>query len=151
MILTGLRTGLRIGELRALRWQDVDLVAGRLSVRQAAAKNDVGTPKSGRKRTIELGRDIQGALKKHRHLRGELVFGQPDGRMLTENECSSALPRRQARARRSNTRTRRPQRSSRVGTRPVRLPDLLERNHDRSAHHRHRHRKWHRERRACAS
>jgi integrase len=93
MMLTGLRTGLRIGELRALRWQDVDLVAGRLSVRQAVAKNDLGTPKSGRKRTIELGRDIQAALKKHRHLRGELVFCQPDGRMLTENECKHPMRR----------------------------------------------------------
>jgi integrase len=86
MIMTGLRTGLRIGELRALRWVDVDLVAGRLTVRHAVAKNDVGTPKSGRKRTIELGHEIAAALKKHRHLRGELVFCGADGRMLTDNE-----------------------------------------------------------------
>jgi integrase len=93
MIMTGLRTGLRIGELRALRWEDVDLVAGRLTVRRAVAKNDVGTPKSGRKRTIELGHEIQAGLKKDRHLRSELVFCCDDGLMLTENECKHPMRR----------------------------------------------------------
>jgi integrase len=37
MVLVALRTGLRHGELLALRWQDVDLVAGRLMVRQAVS------------------------------------------------------------------------------------------------------------------
>jgi integrase len=98
MILTALRTGLRIGELRALRWQDVDLVAGVLTVRRSASKDDVGTPKSGRKRSIELGREISAALKKHRHLRGELVFCHPTGRMLTENECKHPIRRACTRA-----------------------------------------------------
>jgi len=34
MILVGLKTGMRQGELLAQRWQDVDLIAGRLTVRQ---------------------------------------------------------------------------------------------------------------------
>ena len=37
MILTGLKAGLRLGELIALRWEDIDLVAGRLMVRRAVA------------------------------------------------------------------------------------------------------------------
>lgn len=31
MVLVALRTGMRMGELIALRWQDVDLVAGKIS------------------------------------------------------------------------------------------------------------------------
>jgi integrase len=91
MMLVALRTGLRIGELRALRWQDVDLVAGKLLVRKAAAKQIVGSPKSRRSREVELGREVRDALKAHRHLRGELVFCHETGRMLTENECKHPL------------------------------------------------------------
>ena len=91
MMLTALRTGLRIGELRALRWQDVDLVAGKLLVRKAAAKQIVGSPKSRRSREVELGREVRDALKAHRHLRGELVFCHETGRMLTEDECKHPL------------------------------------------------------------
>src|SRR5262249_21687739 len=34
MVTTALKTGLRIGELRALKWEDVDLVTGQLHVRR---------------------------------------------------------------------------------------------------------------------
>ncbi len=91
MILVALRTGLRQGELLALRWQDVDLVAKRLSVRQAAAGGIIGTPKSGRRREIELGEEVLTALKDHRHLRGELVFCHETGRLLRANECKHPL------------------------------------------------------------
>jgi integrase len=91
MLLTAMRTGLRIGELRALRWQDVDLVAGKLLVRKAVAKQIVGSPKSRRSREVELGREVRDALKAHRHLRGELVFCHETGRMLTEDECKHPL------------------------------------------------------------
>ena len=52
MVLVALRTGMRMGELIALRWQDVDLVAGKITVRQNAVKGKIGTPKSGKEREI---------------------------------------------------------------------------------------------------
>jgi integrase len=91
VIVTALRTGLRMGELRALRWQDVDLVARKILVRRAASKNDVGTPKSGRAREVELGTEVLSILKAHRHLRGELVFCKTNGGMYTENEMKHPL------------------------------------------------------------
>ncbi len=74
MILTALRTGMRHGELIGLRWEDVDLVAGRITVRQNVVDGKIGTPKSGKPREIPLGVEVRTALKEHRHLRGPLVF-----------------------------------------------------------------------------
>jgi integrase len=45
MVLVALRTGMRMGELIALRWQDVDLLAGKVTVKQNAVKGRLGTPK----------------------------------------------------------------------------------------------------------
>jgi integrase len=93
MILVALRTGLRFGELIGLRWQDVDLVAGRIMVRQNIVKGIVGTPKSGHAREIPLGDDVLKALKSQRHLRGPLVFCNMDGGVFTVGEPRYALER----------------------------------------------------------
>jgi integrase len=84
MILVALKTGLRQGELLALRWTDVDLVAGYLMVRQSVTRGIVSTPKNGKWRKIPLAPLVLGALNAHRHLRGKLVFCAEDGRMLTK-------------------------------------------------------------------
>lgn len=84
MITVALKTGLRLGELLALRWDDVDLVVGRLMVRRAAARGLIGTPKSGRSREIPLSMDALRALKAHRHLKGDLVFSDEKGQLLVK-------------------------------------------------------------------
>jgi len=91
MLLTALRTGMRHGELLALRWQDVDLVAGRITVRQNVVRGVIGTPKSGKPREIPLGDEVRGALKSQRHLRGPLVFCNMAGTMLTDSELKNPL------------------------------------------------------------
>lgn len=82
MITVALRTGLRLGELMALRWQDVDLTAGKLTVRQNVVRGIIGTPKSGKAREVPLSDEALTTLKRHRHLRGPLVFCDLSGRML---------------------------------------------------------------------
>jgi integrase len=79
-VLLALKSGMRLGELRALRWSDVDLVAGTVQVRRNLWRDHEGTPKSGRTRTIDLPASAVAALKSHRHLRGERVFLNPGGR-----------------------------------------------------------------------
>lgn len=95
MIVLALNTGLRQGELLALRWDAVDLRAGRLHVREAVARGVIGTPKGGRSREVPLNNTAVAVLKAHKHLRGPLVFCSEDGRMLTKNECKWPLRRAQ--------------------------------------------------------
>ena len=77
------RTGVRLGEFRALTWDDVDLVAKRLVVRRNLVHGKLGTPKSGKGREIPLCDSVVDALKKQRHLRGDFVFCGEDGRPLS--------------------------------------------------------------------
>lgn len=93
MVTTALKTGLRQGELLALRWEDVDLVVGVLRVRRSVTRGVVTVPKSGRGREVPLGDEVLAALKGERHLRGPLVFCTVDGRMLRKNECKHPLRR----------------------------------------------------------
>jgi integrase len=46
--------GLRAGEIRALRWKDIDLKAGSLTVRVSKCRGVLSTPKSGHERLVPL-------------------------------------------------------------------------------------------------
>ncbi len=91
MIVVALKCGLRQGEMLALRWEDVDLVVGRIMVRRSVTRGIITTPKSGKPREIPLGDTVLRALKSHRHLKGELVFCNERGGMLTKGECKHPL------------------------------------------------------------
>jgi integrase len=71
-------TGMRVSELRGLRWEDVSFEESTITVRQRADKNGtIGLPKSGAgRRTISIGARIVMALKewKLKSGGGELVF-----------------------------------------------------------------------------
>ncbi len=69
MMTVATRTGLRIDELLALRWRDVDLEAGRLVVRRSASCGEVSTPKNGRMREVPSD-EARAALIEQRHERG---------------------------------------------------------------------------------
>lgn len=91
MVVLMLNTGLRIGEVAALRWQDVDLKAGRLMVRHSVWRGHFGTPKGHKSREIPLNDVVLSELKAWRHLRGEWVFCQGKGERLGSNCERSAL------------------------------------------------------------
>jgi integrase len=90
MIPVACLTGLRVGELRALGWDDVDLVARRIHVRQAADdRGELHPPKNGRPRIVDLPQRAVEVLRKHKHLRGAFVFCREDGSMLKRWHCES--------------------------------------------------------------
>jgi integrase len=83
MYLTAAMTGLRQGELLALRWRDVDWLAGRVRVRRNLVRGEFGTPKSRRSsRSVPLADRVSVELDAlHRASRypgdDDLVFGHP--------------------------------------------------------------------------
>lgn len=58
LFLLGLKTGLRLGELLALRWADVNLTEGIIEVRRSYSGGRLGSPKSGKARTIHIPDDV---------------------------------------------------------------------------------------------
>ena len=80
--LCALRTGMRLGELFALRWKDVDFDRGVIRITWNYTHGQLGTPKSGHGRVIPMSSALAAALQAHRHLRGKLVFSKEDGSYL---------------------------------------------------------------------
>src|ERR671916_1984599 len=60
--LTAAFTGLRRGELLALRWRDVDFVGQAIRVRASYAGGQVTSPKSGKVRSVPMAPDVASAL-----------------------------------------------------------------------------------------
>jgi integrase len=108
--LLGASTGLRRGELLGLRWRDLDLEAGQLSVRQTliAPHNQLefSEPKTERgRRQVELDAATVDALREHRKWQlaerlafgpgyeddHDLVFREADGRPVHPATLSSAF------------------------------------------------------------
>jgi integrase len=69
MVLLGGEAGLRCGELLGLRWSDIDLEHGLLTVSRAIWKREEGPPQGGRSRTLPLAPRLAEALAKYRNLR----------------------------------------------------------------------------------
>lgn len=90
--------GLRMGEIRALQWHDVDFNAGELHVRRALdAKGGVIAPKSAAGlRTVPMARALRTLLAAHRFRRvGEgYVFGSAPARPFNHSAVLARARRR---------------------------------------------------------
>ena len=56
--------GLRVGEVRGLRWRDVNLQTGHITIRQAVCRGQEAPPKSGHQRRIPLVLELVEELRK---------------------------------------------------------------------------------------
>jgi len=88
LLLTAAFTGLRLGELRALQWRDVDFDSEVVRVRRSHTQaGGLGTPKSGKVRSVPLVADVAEAMtalaRRERFTAGEdLVFAGELGGFL---------------------------------------------------------------------
>jgi integrase len=62
IFLTAAFTGLRMGELLALHWRDVDFIGATIRVRASYAGGQPTTPKSGKVRAVPMAPDVGSAL-----------------------------------------------------------------------------------------
>jgi integrase len=77
LYLTAAMTGLRLGELIALRWLDVDWSVALIRVRQSYSRDTWGTPKSlSSSRAVPLADRLAGELD--RHFKGSAFTGDGD-------------------------------------------------------------------------
>ena len=93
LFLTAAFTGLRMGELIALRWRDIDFKGSVVRVRASRTVGALTTPKSGKVRSVPLAPDVAQALKAERGLftaEDDLMFVGEGGGFLDD----SALRRR---------------------------------------------------------
>ncbi len=113
IFLTAAFTGLRRGELLALRWRDVDFAGAAIRVRASYAAGELTTPKSGKVRSVPMApgvSEVLARLGQRLDWTGDddLVFAGAAGDYLD----GSALRRRYAVA------------LQRAGLRPLRFHDL---------------------------
>jgi len=91
--LTALRTGLRLGELAALRWEEVDLTRGLVNVRRSYSHGVETKPKACKSRSVPMSAQLLLALKEHRLAAGarERVFVSEDDGLLDSNRVKHAF------------------------------------------------------------
>lgn len=108
LVTLGLSTGMRRGEMLALRWKDIDLEAGKIRVEHSLEQTRAGlrfkSPKTRHGlRSLSISRSVVAELKSHKKKQSEqrlalglgkdtgtgLVFRRPDGEPMLPNSVST--------------------------------------------------------------
>ncbi|MEO6599515.1 MAG: site-specific integrase, partial [Polyangiaceae bacterium] len=96
--------GLRAGEVRGLRWPDVDLTGNTITVRRAMTRGEESTPKSGHQRRVPFAEPLRGLLLHAQSVRSgpwATVALTGHGKPWRDFGLNQAFKRVQERARRS--------------------------------------------------
>lgn len=90
MIYLALKTGVRFGELRALKWEDVNWRNNLLTVKRSIFRGVIVPPKSNKERYVPLIGEAVDVLRK-REKRGEYIFSDKKGKIVEENRVRREL------------------------------------------------------------
>jgi integrase len=93
IVLLGGDAGLRVGEMVALHWADVDFSRRRLAIRHSDWRGKLTAPKNGRVRYVPLTERLFETLREYRHLRGPRVLCKDDGRPLSRQSAWTRVRR----------------------------------------------------------
>lgn len=103
-LLCSIRTGVRLGELQALTWTDVDHDARILDINRSIRKGRTTTPKNHRTRRVDITPHLAGTLKSHQTARKKAalkggyqfpdhIFANRKGKILDRETYKNALNR----------------------------------------------------------
>ena len=100
-VLALLHTGMRRGEMIALRWEDVDFDRSRITIRRAKVRGKITVPKSGKAREVPLSAELAEVLRdmaETRHRREGFadpgwVFLSAKGQQLMERNFNRSFTR----------------------------------------------------------
>ena len=90
MIFVALRTGLRFGELIALKWSDIDYVGKILIIQRSISEGKLGSTKGNKIRKIPIMLDLLDFLtKKKKH--SEYIFANEAGNPMKQAYCCDRM------------------------------------------------------------
>ncbi len=92
MILFAFHTGMRYGEIRAIRWQDINWEKKSVTVKNAFYRDILGATKSNKERHIPVSPTLFELLERRKRARG-FIFADSNNRHLKENKPRLALRR----------------------------------------------------------
>jgi integrase len=97
-LLCALRTGMRIGEIQALSWGDVDFAGGFIDVKRSHRQNRITGTKTGKRKRVDMSPHLAKTLRALQVGRKVVslqedgwVFGDEQGKMLDRSRFERAL------------------------------------------------------------
>ncbi len=92
LLMTGVKAGLRAGELLGLHWSDLDFVKREIRIdAQLAHRGIRRVPVKAGARTVPMSPKLAAILQRLRHLRGPWVFCDADGVPFTRSDLKRKL------------------------------------------------------------
>ncbi len=92
LLFIALNTGLRLGELLALKWNNVNIRERYLMVTTTLWEGHEGPPKSGKERKVDLSPAVAEFLAGYRHLRSPYVFCDAENKRLDRAQVKEIVP-----------------------------------------------------------